>query len=100
MTGTYRERTSASSHGRGRRGLPQAHRSEEGQEVGLLALTDRRVHQSTDGHGQAAQEGNAKEAEGDQEETETGIVENRIPDSFEYLTIDCPIFKCLEHLNI
>jgi hypothetical protein len=70
--GTNREGTFAKAHGRGRRRLQEVDRSEEGQEVGLPPLADRRVHHSADRHGQAAQEGSEKEAEGNQEETETG----------------------------
>ena len=76
--GADREGASPPTHGRGRGGLQEADRPEEGQTLGLPSLSDRRVHQPADGHGEAAQEGHAEEAEGAEEEAEAGR-NGRIP---------------------
>jgi len=71
--GANREGTSPATDGRRRRRLQETHRSEEGQAVGVPAVTDGRVHHPADGHGKAAQEGSEEKGQRNPKETETGL---------------------------
>lgn len=67
-----REGTTATADGRRRGRLQKTYRPEEGQALGVLAFADGRIHHPVDGHGEAAQEGHAKETEGAEEEAKAG----------------------------